>query len=438
VVVIWGLAFVATKLALDAFSPPQLTALRFLIAAVPALVLPRPPLTWPRLIAIGAALFAGQFLLQFFAIANGLPPGLASLLVQTQALFTIVFAATALRERPTPRQSLGVAVAFAGLVLILLTVGQDLTVVGFVLAMGSAVSWGIGNVLLKSIRDVEMLDLIVWLSLVPPLPSLALSLALDGPEGFARSFASVSWSAVAAVVYLGVVATVLAYAIWGRLLRRYPAAMVTPFALLVPFVGGYSSALVFGERFGPLRLAGMALVLLGIAVIVLPWGRRSAGARSAAILAVTPASREDASGIVQLIGRVYAEYGFVYAPEVEVPDLFRFDQHYAAPHGAFFVVRDGGVIVGSVGVERLEDGSAELHRLYLDGRLRGRGTGRALLEAALEWCRTQNIARMILWSDTRFEQAHRLYERAGFRRTSERVLPDDLNQTREFGFERSV
>src|SRR5262249_28607389 len=104
VAVIWGLAFVATRIGLDSFSPPQLTALRFLIAAVPAFVLPRPPLAWPVLVAIGATLFAGQFLLQFFAIAHGLPPGLASLLVQTQALFTILFAVIAFRETPTRRQ----------------------------------------------------------------------------------------------------------------------------------------------------------------------------------------------------------------------------------------------------------------------------------------------------------------------------------------------
>jgi len=440
-VVIWGAAFVATRLGLDSFSPPELTTLRFLIAAIPAIVLPRPAVSWPRLLAVGATLFAGQFLLQFFAFANGLPPGLASLLVQTQALFTIVFAAIALRERPTARQVSGVAVAFAGLVLILLTLGQDLTVVGFCLALGSGISWGIGNVLLKRIGDVEMLALVVWLSLVPPLPSLALSALLDGPSGVLRALVSASWISIAAALYLGSVATIFAYAIWGRLLRRYPAAVVTPFALLVPFVGGYSSALVFGERFGALRLAGMALVLIGIAVIVLPWDRLARVGGSSTrrdALSVSVAARADAPGVVELIGRVYREYDFVYQPEVEVPDLFRFDQHYAPPRGAFFVVREHHVVVGSVGVERLGDGSAELHRLYLDARLRGRGTGRALVEAVLDWCRTERIPRLILWSDTRFDQAHRLYERMGFRRTGERVLPDDLNQTREYGFERPV
>jgi len=96
---------------------------------------------------------------------------------------------------------------------------------------------------------------------------------MDGPSGLIYDLSAASSTAVLATLYLGVVATILAYASWGRLLRQYHAATVTPFALLVPFVGGYSSALVFGEHFGPLRLAGMALVLLGIAVIVLPWPR---------------------------------------------------------------------------------------------------------------------------------------------------------------------
>jgi O-acetylserine/cysteine efflux transporter len=276
VVVIWGVAFIATKIGLASFSPPELAALRFLIASLPALFLARPPISWPLLGAVGLTLFAGQFLFQFFGIAHGMPPGLASIVVQTQALFTILFAALVLRERPTRRQLAGTATAFAGLVLITATVGGDLTAIGLGLTTVSAISWAIGNVLVKRLPPVEMLNLMVWLSLVPPLPSLALSMALDGPTDLARAIASAPWLGIAAVIYLGVVATVFAYALWGMLLRRYPAATVTPFALLAPFVASYSSSLVFGERFGPLRLSGMALVLLGIAVIVLPatrWSR---------------------------------------------------------------------------------------------------------------------------------------------------------------------
>jgi len=431
VAVVWGVAFVATKLALHSFSPPQLAALRFVIAALPALFLARPRLPWSTLVLIGLTLFAGQFLFQFFGIAHGMPPGLASVAVQTQAFFTVAIAAVALGEKPSPRQLAGMTVALAGLLVIAATVGDDLTAIGFALTMLSAVSWGVGNVLLKRAPSVDMLRLMVWLSLVPPLPSLALSLLLDGPGDLGRAVSAATWLEVGAVVYLGLVATVAAYAVWGDLLRRYPAATVAPFALLVPFVGALASALVFGERFGPLRLLGMACVLLGLAVIVLAAGPRNR-------LAVTAADRNDSSGVIDLIGRVYREYGWIFVPSVELPDLLAFERHYEPPHGAFFVVRHQGRIVGSAGVDRLDDSTAELHRLYLDAHLRGRGTGRALVERVLDWCRERGITRLVLWSDTRFELSHRLYRRMGFAQTGERTLPEDLNQTREYRFERPV
>jgi len=140
VTVIWGIAFVATRIGLDDFSPPQLTALRFVIAALPVAFLPRPPVSWAALVTIGLTLFTGQFLFQFFGIAGGLPPGLASVIVQTQALFTVLFAAAALGERPARRQVIGMTAALAGVLLIAVTVGQNLTAVGLVLGLLSAVS----------------------------------------------------------------------------------------------------------------------------------------------------------------------------------------------------------------------------------------------------------------------------------------------------------
>ncbi len=154
-------------------------------------------------------------------------------------------------------------------------------------------------------------------------------------------------------------------------------------------------------------------------------------------LAIEPGRAADAPAVIRLIGRVFEEYGFVYEPAEEVPDLLAFDRHYAPPQGGFFVVRAGGEIVGSVGVERLPDGAAELHRLYLAAELRGRGLGRALVEAVLAWCRTAGIRHLVLWSDTRFDRAHGLYERMGFARTGERALAD-VNQSREYRYERDL
>ncbi len=153
---------------------------------------------------------------------------------------------------------------------------------------------------------------------------------------------------------------------------------------------------------------------------------------------LAPATQADVPAVIALIGRVFAEYGFVYDPATEVPDLLAFDAHYAPPDGAFFVVRHDGGIIGSVGVEKLGREGAELHRLYLDAGWRGRGLGQQLVDVVLGWCRAQGLARLTLWSDTRFDRAHRLYTRLGFRQVGERTLVGDVNQTREYRFERGV
>jgi GNAT superfamily N-acetyltransferase len=152
---------------------------------------------------------------------------------------------------------------------------------------------------------------------------------------------------------------------------------------------------------------------------------------------IAPASAMDAPAVIRLIGRVYDEYGFIFEPAEELPDLLAFERHYVAPYGAFFVVRHAGDVVGSVGIERLEGGIAELHRLYLEASLRGRGLGRALVGAVIAWCRAEGIGHLLLWSDTRFDRAHALYERMGFQRTGERALTD-INHSREYRYERRL
>jgi putative acetyltransferase len=149
------------------------------------------------------------------------------------------------------------------------------------------------------------------------------------------------------------------------------------------------------------------------------------------------ATSADIPAVIALIGSVYKEYEMIYVPVEEVLDLFEFAQHYAEPYGAFFTVRDQGQIVGSVGVELLTPNKAELHRLYLDASLRGRGLGRALVEAVVAWCRAKGVTHLLLWSDTRFDRSHMLYERMGFQRTGERET-HDINHSREYRYERSV
>src|SRR6202007_1360134 len=201
--------------------------------------------------------------------AHGVPVGLASVIVQSQALFTVSFAALAFREIPTRLQMAGIGIAMIGLLMICGTVGFDFSAGAFAVLLISPVSFAIGNLLLRRAQDVPMFDLFAWLCLVPPLPLLALALAIDGPQATWHALWHLSPKGLISMLFIGATSTCVAYGVWGRLLRDYTAAQVVPFALLVPFVGAAASSIVFGEKFGPLRLAGMGTVVGGIAVMVL-------------------------------------------------------------------------------------------------------------------------------------------------------------------------
>ena len=269
VAVIWGLGFVATRLALDELPPALMTALRFAIAAVPCLFVRRPNVSWTVLIAISVTLFLGQFLAQSWAIAHNVPVGLASVIVQSQALFTVAFAALAFGEIPTRMQIAGIGVAAIGLLMICGTVGFDFSVGAFAVLLISPISFAIGNLLLRRARGVPMFDLFAWLCLVAAIPLLASTLLADGPQATWHSLSAMSPTGLVSMLFIGAISTCVAYWLWGRLLRDYTAAQVVPFALLVPFVGAAASSIVFGERFGPLRLAGMVTVVCGIAIMLL-------------------------------------------------------------------------------------------------------------------------------------------------------------------------
>ncbi|KQW22102.1 multidrug DMT transporter permease [Afipia sp. Root123D2] len=275
VAIVWGLGFVASRLALDELSPTLMTALRFAIAAVPCLFLRRPDVPWMTLILTSVTLFLAQFLAQAYGIAHGVPVGLTSVVVQSQALFTVAFAALAFRDIPNRAQVVGIGVATVGLLMICGTVGFDFTVGTFAILMISPVSFAIGNLMLRRARNVAMFDLFSWLCLMSALPLVALALVTEGPHATWHAIWNLSLVGIASMFVIGAITTSFAYRLWGRLLRDYSAAQVVPFALLVPFIGAGASAIVFGETFGRLRLGGMLTVVFGIAIMVLAGRRRS-------------------------------------------------------------------------------------------------------------------------------------------------------------------
>jgi O-acetylserine/cysteine efflux transporter len=266
-VTIWGFNFVAIKVALVEFPPLFLCALRFILVALPAaFFIPRPAVPWGKLVAYGSTMFALHFGFMFLGMRLGMSAGLASLVIQSQVFVTIALAAFALKERPSIAQIVGALIAAAGLAVVAVHAGGDVSLVGLGCVLIAAVSWGYANLISKRFGQVNALGLVVWGGLVVPLPMLAASAAFEGPAAIWQSLAHVSLWPALSVAFIVYASTLVGFSLWSWLLARHAAVTVAPFALLVPVVGLLSSALVLGEALPGWKLQAGGLVIAGLAV----------------------------------------------------------------------------------------------------------------------------------------------------------------------------
>jgi O-acetylserine/cysteine efflux transporter len=280
---VWGFNFIVIRLGLESFPPLLLAALRFSVAATAIFIVPRPPLPWRWLVLVGMVWFTGQFAFLFVGMQVGMPAGLASVLMQTQVILTVLLAAGLLSERIVPWQMLGIGVAFGGLGVIGSTVSDaahDITIAGLACIAAGATSWAFGNILVRRSGKVDMLAFVTWLCLVPPLPLLALSAFYEGKDAILASLQHPAWHGIGAVFFLGFIATTACFGGWGHLIKQYGASATAPFALLVPVFGALSAWFFLGETFSTVRLTGMALIVIGVAITLLASRRRPAPSAS--------------------------------------------------------------------------------------------------------------------------------------------------------------
>ncbi|GAA1526721.1 EamA family transporter [Kribbella lupini] len=270
VVLVWGINFVVIEVGLEEFPPLLFSALRFLLAAVPAIfVLGRPRVAWRYVIAVGLALGVAKFGLLFVAMDHGVPAGLASLVLQSQVIFTVLFAVLVLRERPRRAQLFGIGVACLGLLLIVLDRGLASPLGALLLVIAAGACWGVSNTVTRHAKPQDMLRFMVWVSAVAVLPLTVLSLLVEGPRADLDALRSIDLGGAAALLYLAGAATLFGFGAWGFLLGRYDASTVAPFSLLVPVVGMGAAWLLHGEAVGLQQAVAAVLIMGGMACTVI-------------------------------------------------------------------------------------------------------------------------------------------------------------------------
>jgi O-acetylserine/cysteine efflux transporter len=273
VVAVWGTNFVVIKAALATLPPLLFAALRFTLAFVPAaLFVARPNVPWRTLAAYGMLIGAGQFGLMFIAMRADITPGLASLVIQTQVFFTIGLAMLFNRERLKRVQVIALVLAAVGLAVIAWHTDAATTPLGLALVLMAALCWAAGNTVAQRAGKVPILGFMVWSSLFAVPPLLVLSLLREGPAAMAQGLTHAGWGTWGAVLWQSLGNTLFGYGAWAWLMARYPAATVSPMALLVPVFGMGASALLLAEALPAWKLGAAALVIGGLALNLL-WPR---------------------------------------------------------------------------------------------------------------------------------------------------------------------
>lgn len=274
---IWGTNFVFMRWAVDLVPPMTFATLRFATISLTLLLfVARPAVPIRLLLGYGLFSFFAQFALLFGAIAVGMPAGLASLVIQSQVFFTLLFAVLWTQERPHPIQLLGVGVGIAGIATVAVDVGQSSSMLGFVMTIAAAASWASGNMFIKAMGQTAAVPMVTWGSLVAAAALLPLSLILEGTDGWQQVWhhliepTPIFWLCLLINAYG---ASLIGYSGWSWLLRRHAASQVAPFTLLVPVFGLGSAALFLGETISPGKWLGIALVFIGLGLTQAKPGR---------------------------------------------------------------------------------------------------------------------------------------------------------------------
>ncbi|NEQ42688.1 MAG: EamA family transporter [Leptolyngbya sp. SIOISBB] len=265
---LWGFTFVAIKVGLGEFPPLLFAALRFVVVAFPAVFfVPRTGIAWRWIVAVGLAMGVFQFGLLYIGMEIGMPASLSSLVVQSQALFTLLFSTWILHDVPRRQQWLGLGLAIAGMGAIALSRSGHASILGLLLVLGSAAAWAVGNICIKLAKVTNGFRLLVWMAVIPPLPLLGLSGLLESGQWLALR--SLTPLGVGTILYTGLISSLLCFGFWAYLVQHYSPSRVAPFSLLVPIFGMAFSVVLLGDSLSQWELAGSLLVFVGLCCTIM-------------------------------------------------------------------------------------------------------------------------------------------------------------------------
>ncbi len=276
VILIWGANFTVIKLGLDGVPSMLLVVLRYAITSLAVFFVKKPNTDWKYIILYGLSVGVGQFSCLFYAMEIGMPAGLASILLQLQAFISPFLALLFLKQKIKTKQLIGFAIGAIGLFIIGIGSGTTgvtaIPINALLLTICAPFFWSLANIIAifasekasSKNETLDMLGLVVWSSLIPPIPMLVIALIVDTPSTLLNAVINLNAMSVFSVVYLSLGATLFGYGMWNMLIAKYTISKIAPLSLLVPITGLLTARIVLSEQLSKMQWTGVAIILAGL------------------------------------------------------------------------------------------------------------------------------------------------------------------------------
>ncbi len=268
VAIVWGFNFVVIKAGLHEIPPFTFVFLRYIFASIPLIFfVKRPNIPIKSLIIIGLTIGFVKFSFLFLGMYLGVNAGLSSLMLQSQAFFTILLSILLFNHRLTVAQVSGMMVAFSGIAFIGLQMHLEASLLSLVCILCAAFSWSVSNILVNKAGPLDSFALIVWTSLVPPLPLLGMVYLFEGGnESFIKVWQNLNWTSSTCIFYISWIATLIGGTLWAKLMKLYSPCVVAPYSLLIPAFAFLSGWAVLGETVSFPIMVGCTIVFIGLGI----------------------------------------------------------------------------------------------------------------------------------------------------------------------------
>ncbi len=279
VVIVWGANFTVIKLGLGGVPPMLLVTLRFALVAFPAVFFIKPPkMALKDILLYGFTVGVGQFGCLFYAMHIGMPAGIASIIVQLQAFISPFLGYLLLKEKFKTKQLVGFIIGALGLLVIGIASSNrglsSIPIGAILLTIGAPIFWSISNIVARRAsekskekgEELNMLSLVVWGSLVTPIPALILALLMDSPQTLINSLSNLNVMSIFSILYLAYASTLFGYGFWSILISKYPLNKISPLSLLVPITGLITARIVLLENLSKLQWSGVFIIIIGLMI----------------------------------------------------------------------------------------------------------------------------------------------------------------------------